>query len=381
MGKAHNDEDEDAAGSTLDVRGSGGGSGRQPEDGLDVGEDWEGAVQPGRGQGAIHGAATGAAAEVRQNPAPSGTPAQQLGADLEQQPAEVVADSYDEYHDREGLRASQLKKLRTSGNAFSWPADSSSTASLVFGKRLHTLVLEPQVFASSYTLEPSWSDPTFHHDGRTKEGRAERKEWKGSDAKRLQDSEREAWQQGLEGREVLKLPEWDTLHDAEDAIRRHPDAVLLLDSCDAKELSVYWEDPAWGPAKARLDILHHDLQRVVDLKSAADVTPKGFAAAAHRFGYALQGLWYLRAAHAAGWQHLVDVTFIVVQNKPPHEVAVYTLAQEWLALAQRELDALLSRYQDVQQGVVEFGQRGHQVLEPPQWVPYDVDQLEQDTEK
>lgn len=121
----------------------------------------------------------------------------------------------------------------------------------------------------------------------------------------------------------LKRKAYDQAVAMRDAAFRDPIAGPLLARDGAPELSLYWTDPASGvPCRARPDKLT-DLA-MVDLKSAADPSPRGFEKASAEHGYYQQDPWYADAVEAVFGERL-PMLFVVVGKEPPHLVTVHQL--------------------------------------------------------
>ncbi len=272
-------------------------------------------------------------------------------------PGFCPSQEYGEYHDSPGLRASKLKGLRASSWSLHHAAEKESW-SMDFGRLLHEYVLEPATFADRHVEAPAWE-----WGKGSKKGKAERAEFEVEHAL---------------GRNVVEREELENVRRCASGILSHPDARKLLGAGGYREVSIYWDDPEFGPSKARLDELVQlgGSLAVVDLKSSRHPGARTFASDAHTFGYALQGEWYLRGCRALG----IDPTafwIIAAQNCAPWECAVYRLDEDWLELARRELDALALRWtRETQRGEYKQAQQSAEVLSAPPWVERDVCALE-----
>jgi hypothetical protein len=114
-----------------------------------------------------------------------------------------------------------------------------------------------------------------------------------------------------------------------DAVLTHPGARVIFEAEGDVEVSFYWT--ARGvECKGRADKLAaiHDGLAVVDLKSARDASPGGFARDAAKFDYRIQGGSYSDALGTiTGEDHLsFPVVFVAVETEPPHLVGLYSLA-------------------------------------------------------
>jgi hypothetical protein len=127
----------------------------------------------------------------------------------------------------------------------------------------------------------------------------------------------------------------------EKAVMSHPSASVLLERGDP-EVTALW-DVDGVECKARFDWLPSQFDVICDLKTAADASPDGFATAAGRYRYAWQAAFYSMAAEANGLGPR-PMVFIVVENEPPHCVALYMLDQEAIDAATFRIGRLIEQY-------------------------------------
>lgn len=117
-----------------------------------------------------------------------------------------------------------------------------------------------------------------------------------------------------------------------EAVLAHPMARTLLEQDGTPEASVFSTDPDTDVAmRARFDYL---ARIAVDLKSARDASPTGFARGAADHGYGVQRAWYEDTLRFAGG-HIDGFVFVVVESTAPFLVGVYRLNSEWEALGAR----------------------------------------------
>ncbi len=141
------------------------------------------------------------------------------------------------------------------------------------------------------------------------------------------------------GQLLLKREEIEIFRRMEERIRSHPDASQLIQG--QEQVSIRWEDEATGlPLKVRLDVLGDG--RCVDLKTAADPTPRAFANAIEKYGYHRQAGMYAPATELLlGRPH--EFYFVVIRNVEPHDVWCYTLGEDketgrkWIDIGTEEI--------------------------------------------
>jgi hypothetical protein len=221
---------------------------------------------------------------------------------------------FEAYTEIEAAHASALKDLLVSPRLYRWRRDNDRPDSDLFrvGRACHTAVLEPERFLADYVL---W-------DGGIRRG----KEW---DAFRTKAE--------AKGRTILKQDQYELALAVRDAVRSHAVASALLRD-GRPELSLRWTHERTGtPCKARVDWLGSAL---VDIKTARDVSPRAFSAAAARLGYALQLALYRAGVHAVTGE-LPPVKIIAVQNCAPYDVAVFDVTAETLAIGEQQYEGAL----------------------------------------
>lgn len=117
-----------------------------------------------------------------------------------------------------------------------------------------------------------------------------------------------------------------------EAVLAHPMARTLFEQGGTPEASVFSTDPDTDIAmRARFDYL---ARIAVDLKSARDASPTGFARASAGHGYHVQRGHYDDTLEFAGG-HIDGFVFVVVETEAPYLVGVYRLNSEWEDLGAR----------------------------------------------
>lgn len=198
------------------------------------------------------------------------------------------------------------------------------TPDMVLGSALHCLTLEIGVFAERYAT-------AIKVDGRTKEGKALKAEFAAKNAGKII----------LDSEDYAKTLDWNH------ALMTHPVAAKLLNSYGVNEVAFRWTDDETGlTLKARFDrlIVPPVVAQpvVVDLKTAIDPSPAGFAKAVANFDYHLQAALYCEAAHLLTDEEPVFL-FVCVGKDAPHDVWVHQLDSEFAALGARELRTTLRK--------------------------------------
>lgn len=130
-----------------------------------------------------------------------------------------------------------------------------------------------------------------------------------------------------EGNTPVKRDEYDQITGMAEAVLAHPMARVLFEQDGGHpEASVFGTDPDTGvDVRARFDFL---ARIAVDLKTARDASPSGFARASAEHGYHVQRGHYDDTLEFAGGS-IDGFVFVVVESEAPYLVGVYRLNSEW----------------------------------------------------
>jgi PDDEXK-like domain of unknown function (DUF3799) len=218
----------------------------------------------------------------------------------------------EDYHRIVALSAGALKRIKVS-ELHLWSAQfdpdrehGEPTPSMKNGTRTHCAALEPHALAERYMVRP----PEI--DVRTKDGKA----WLASVPS---------------GVEVCTAEEMAASQAQAASLRAHPIIGPLL-AVGQAEVSAFWIDPATGVlCKCRPDWVAPagDGGRIlVDVKTAIDASPQGFAKAVANFGYHMQDAHYTDGYALASGKPVLGFLFAVVESSPPYAAAAYMLSDE-----------------------------------------------------
>jgi hypothetical protein len=187
------------------------------------------------------------------------------------------------------------------------------TPSMILGTALHARILERDKWDTLVGVAPEV-------DRRTKDGK-------------------ESWAtflQSAKGKAVISSDQFSVVAEMEKSVLAHEAAAGYLAAPGESEKIIRWTDPDTGiVCKAKVDRLAPDCP-VIDLKTASDPTPDGWAKAAANYGYHRQAAMYLDARWYGLDQSETDFLFIVVGTQPPYEVGVYSLGAEAIDLGRRQ---------------------------------------------
>lgn len=176
------------------------------------------------------------------------------------------------------------------------------------------------------------------------------------------------WHQNNGHRTVLPAEHFDQLRAMLESVMAHPAASALLTGAKGKaEQSVYWIDAITGQlCRCRPDFWRED-NIIVDVKTAEDASPEGFAKSIANWRYHVQHAIYVDGVKAATGKEPRFV-FLVVEKKPPYAVAVYVLDPESIALGRAEYRRDLQLYAEcVRSGQWPGYGEKIQTIGVPQW--------------
>jgi hypothetical protein len=175
---------------------------------------------------------------------------------------------------------------------------------LSLGDAVHVAVLEPARFEREYVRAPKFNN-------RSNAGKMEAAEWR----EKHPDVA------------ALTSNEWEQAVAIKDAVWANECAVELLGRAGQNEMTVIWIDEKTGLlCKARIDRFtdYHGWTTCVDLKTALDASPRGFAQAVVKYLYHQQAAWYLDGLNTLA-PHNRRFVFLSVEKEPPYCVAPYEL--------------------------------------------------------
>lgn len=214
--------------------------------------------------------------------------------------------SNDDYHARPELSHSQLSLMRIPALFKYHVIDGNKreqTKSMDLGTLVHTLVIEPEKFATNYAVTPTC-------DKRTKVGK-------------------ETWElfiTGNPGKTAISEDDYRLAADMATAILKHDDAQFILDGALLREKTVIWEDKETGLAlRCRPDILIPAAEAKVDIKTTKDVSPWSFAKSMATYNYITQAAFYREGCWLGAQIEINHDVIIAVDSTPPHLVAAYEL--------------------------------------------------------
>jgi hypothetical protein len=254
------------------------------------------------------------------------------------------------YHALDALGSSGLKLLRRSPAHFfgqvidpNRPQREPSPA-MAAGTLAHCAILEPHELGSRYVVKPEGLNLS------TKDGKA--------------------WAAGIDADQTIVTAEqMQTAQRQASAVRALPEVGPLFARGHA-EVSAFWTDASGVQCKCRPDFVAETDQGVIllDVKTAKDADPQGFARAVWNYAYHLQAAWYSGGYAAASGLPVLAFVFVAVEADYPHCAAAYVLDEETLQQARDENARLLAIYADCKRSGTWPGyQAGVGILKAPAW--------------
>nr|BDD45152.1 hypothetical protein 38 [bacterium] len=229
----------------------------------------------------------------------------------------------EEYHTHPAVSKSGLDMVLQSPGHYVYYRDHGfpDTDALNFGSAFHTLLLEPEHFASRVHV---WS-------GKPRNTKAGKAEW-------------EAAQEVADGRVLIKQSEHDDMKAICEAISAHVSARVVLTGKGRVEPSLFWMDEVEEvECRCRPDWMRED-GLLVDLKSAIDASPEGFMKAAFNHGYHMQAAMYLDGYRAVTGKEPAGFVFVAAEKKAPYGVGVYMADADFIELGRIKYREALTTY-------------------------------------
>ena len=230
----------------------------------------------------------------------------------------------EQYHASSAISKSGLWEIYTRTPAHYRFSEREATTAFDFGTACHTAILEPNTF-----------------EARTLRGPADRRGSKWTDAQAEATNS---------GRLLLTASDYDDVLEVRDVI--HADAWLnqiITGGSPVVEQSAFWRQPVGDElvyCRARPDLIRTDLGLMLDLKTTADASARGFAKSVSDYGYHAQEAFYTRGWQAAGGCEITGTVFLAVEKKKPFAYQMFELqpsavAEGWAAM-ERALESYAS---------------------------------------
>ena len=272
----------------------------------------------------------------------------------------------EDYHAGPGISKSGLDWIHQCPALLEWsqkaPVDEEAKSAVQIGTALHTLLLEPARFALEYVADFKAPDGALvtADDIKGALTKADIKfaasASKAALAKLLLDhnpnapvSDRlhEEWQRGISGRVVVSPAEWRKLHLMRDSVMAHPTARKLFEADGEVERCHYWTDKETGElCRSRPDKTVPSLRVIADVKTAADVSERGFNQSIHEYRYHVQDAFYTDGCTKTMWkpQKFLFVLVGTTRDRARYPVHVRELPPEHVQFGRDEYRMDLHTY-------------------------------------
>ncbi len=197
------------------------------------------------------------------------------------------------------------------------------TRSQSLGTDVHTLILEMHLFEANYMCGPEGKNRTH------------------APFKKLAADNPD--------KRVLPYAEYKLLEAIYNSIKQQPIGKYFLDLQGESEVSCYWKDPDLGQLlKCRPDKIIKSQKIVVDIKTTAVLGKHKFIRHAADLNYHRSAaLTKLGLNVLTG--HDYEYIFLVIEMKPPFNVAAYSFDEEAIALGNSEIDRAIQIFKECQE--------------------------------
>jgi len=254
----------------------------------------------------------------------------------------------DVYHHNDALGAGEINAARKSLALLRMlrnGEDSGDSKALLFGRALHCLILEPTEFDYRFAMMPE-------ADGRTKEGKAIRDQFKAN--------------AGSKG--ILTHQDYQLMRRMRESIETNVEAQELLRGSE-REVTFRAKDPSVElDVQCRADIWNEWDNVCADLKSCESLS--SFRSKIYDYGYHRAAAHYREVIRLTlGLNDTPRFVFIAVEKSAPYAVACYELDEIWLEVGFHERrETLASIKQCIDTDVWPRDPDGVQRLEAPDFI-------------
>lgn len=211
-----------------------------------------------------------------------------------------------------------------------------STESMDLGRAEHCCVLEPVRANETYAVMPEFQNSPNNCTAKGDPSTSKATAW--------YQAACEAFAAQNPGKEIIGKADYDACMFMRDRVFAHPEAKrLLTDGIGQPEVSICWLDPISGlKCKGRIDWLKMLSGVLVDLKTAANPQPWAFMSQAAKLMYHVSIGAYDAGLRVLG-HTMNEHHFIVVGNKPWHDVVVYQMTDSSVRIGRTMWQSGLNR--------------------------------------
>ncbi len=231
--------------------------------------------------------------------------------------------SNDDYHNSDGISRSGIMQIRRSPHHYWYhylnpnKIKKEFNDNLMFGNMVHTYILEPQLFDSSFHIAPK----TIRRGAKWNDLLAQ-----------------------ANGKQIIFEDEFEKLQLIATSVKSHHEASAILEGAQY-EKSLYWVDPATEIlCKARPDILRPSL--IGDLKTTEDASEYAFSYSIKKYGYHIQCAMQREASRHVLEKDIETFAFICIEKEEPYAPAVYLLEKAAIEKGKEEFMVNLLKYKE-----------------------------------
>ena len=241
------------------------------------------------------------------------------------------------YHEVPGISSSKIRRFGQS-QLHAFEEENETTPAMKFGTAAHSLIVEgEEAFVNNVVC--------LTGSPYTNANKELKKEYEGR------------------GLTVITAQEKDTLYSMKEALI--PEGIKHLSADEGEYPSMFnspferaifwWEQDLL--LKVKSDVLRYPVNMphksnsiiLVDYKTTADCSVKGFTSSIRKYQYDLQAAWYKRGFEKAGF-NVVDFIFVAQEKKKPFASKIFRMGQTDMDSGWQRMGSLLTEYNAVLNG-------------------------------
>ena len=273
------------------------------------------------------------------------------------------------YHARTEISNSMMSKLDPPYRFYSHfeaekKIETETTEAMIVGRAMHMMLLQPDEFKKHFAV---WTG-----------GARQSKKAKEAYADLVLENP---------NKEIITQAQFDKCEAMANALFSQPTAAEMLRRPGLHETTILWTNGEGDNALAcrgRADkiIVDSEPQTLLDPKTTEDASPWAFQKSIVKYGYHKQAMYYLDGLAASGdprFAGAADWPFVwpVVEKKPPHCVALYTMDDEQRERGRILYNADLNMIRHCRKtGVWPHYTKNTEILKLPDWAYIDYDPTE-----
>lgn len=224
--------------------------------------------------------------------------------------------SFEDYKNMDGINQSALKTMLKSPLSYKHHhidgLDQKDSYEMMFGRAVHTLLLEPELFHQQYVT---------HEKLKIRRGKVYDELLK-----------------EYPDKEILNFQDFTDIVEMCAEIREREDISKILEIPD-KELAVHWMDRDTEiTCKGLVDIYDRENKVMYDIKTTADASPKTFFWDIKKYGYHFQAAFYLDGLKEVTGEDHTKFIIIALEKKRPYNYGIYEINVALLQDGQNKYD-------------------------------------------